>query len=338
MTALDSRTWLAWGVAGMAPLLVARNPVILLQLLGTVLIVRWLCTPDASLRWRWIVRIALVFSVVGVVFNALTVRTGNQVAFHIAGLNWNITWNAIVYGLVASLAMVTLVLTGVTVASGLDWVALSRVLPRRLAPLATAGSVAWSFLPGASHALADIREAQAARGHAIRGARDLLPIVAPLLDTSLSRALTMSEALEVRGFGGTGADAGATRKYGYLWPILLLLGLLVGTYALSLGDMNFAILAVIAAGIGLVGILRTPPDAPATTRYRAQRLTRADAIVLICSAVSLTFFLTLFVANPSGIAFNPYPDLHLDALDFRFVLALVPLLAPVLYPAERPPL
>ncbi|MCO5219873.1 MAG: energy-coupling factor transporter transmembrane protein EcfT, partial [Thermomicrobiales bacterium] len=190
---MNSRTWLAWGVACMVPLLVARHPVILLQMLGTVLLVRWLCSPATVLRWQWILRIALVFAAIGVAFNALTVRTGNQIAFHVSVLGWNITWNAIVYGLVASLAMITLVLTGITVAAGLDWIELSRVLPRRLAPLAAAGSVAWSFLPGASHALADIREAQAARGHALRGVRDLLPIVVPLLDTSLSRALTMSE-------------------------------------------------------------------------------------------------------------------------------------------------
>lgn len=335
MTALDSRTWIVWGVACMTPLLVARNPVILLQMLGTVLIVRWLCIPDTSLRWRWIVRIALAFSVIGVVFNALTVRTGNQVAFHINGIGWDITWNAIVYGLVASLAMVTLVLTGVTVASVLDWLALSRVLPRRLAPLAAAGSVAWSFLPGASHALADIREAQAARGHALRGVRDLLPIVAPLLDTSLSRALTMSEALEVRGFGSSGMQSSAPRRYVSLWPILLLSGLLVATYALSLGDARFAVFSMLVAGIGLIGVIRTPPETHITTRYRDQRLTKADTVVLVCSTVSVIAFVVLFIAEPVGVTFNPYPDLVVDPPDFRFMLVLTLLLAPVIYPVDR---
>lgn len=332
---MNSRTWLAWGIACMVPLLVARHPVILLQMLGTVLLVRWLCSPATAMRWQWILRIALVFAAIGVVFNALTVRTGNQVAFRIDAFGWDITWNAIIYGLVASLAMVTLVLTGITMAAGLDWIELSRVLPRRLAPLAAAGSVAWSFLPGASHALADIREAQAARGHALRGVRDLLPIVAPLLDTSLSRALTMSEALEVRGFGGSATLSPAHRARIPMWSIILVLGALVATYAVSLGDGRFAAVATGIALLGLIGILRSPTTVPPTTRYREPKQQQADILVQVASGIALVLFLVLFMTNPNGVVFNPYPDIVLDPPDYRYVLVSSLLLAPALYPADR---
>src|SRR5690606_12556321 len=114
-----------------------------------------------------------LFAAIGVIFNALTVRSGNQVAFKLPVLDWSITWNAIAYGVVSGVAMVTLVLVGITTAAGLNWIALTRVLPPRLAPLAVSGSVAWSFLPSASQAFTDIREAQAARGHQIRSGRDV---------------------------------------------------------------------------------------------------------------------------------------------------------------------
>ena len=162
MTPLDSRAWLVWGLACMVPLLMSRHPVIVVQLLLVVITVRVACLPPAAMRWRWIGRLALLFAAGGVVFNALTVRTGNQVAFVLPGAGWEITWNAIAYGLVSGLAMITLVLTGITLAAGLDWIALTRVLPQRFAPLAVSGSVAWSFLPGASQAISEIREAQVA--------------------------------------------------------------------------------------------------------------------------------------------------------------------------------
>ena len=56
-----------------------------------------------------------------------------------------------------------------------------RLLPERMAALAVAGSVAWSYLPRTTAALVEIREAQMARGYRPRGIRDAAPLVIPLL-------------------------------------------------------------------------------------------------------------------------------------------------------------
>ncbi|MCA9835045.1 MAG: energy-coupling factor transporter transmembrane protein EcfT [Thermomicrobiales bacterium] len=331
MTRLDSRTWCFWGIATMVPMLVARHPIVVLELLGIVLLVRWLCMPRVDMRWSWIVRIAIIFAVIGVLFNALTVRSGDQVAFQLG--SWDITWNAIAYGFVSGIAMVTLVLTGITVAAALDWIALMRVLPRRIAPLAASGSVAWSFLPGASQAITDIREAQAARGHQLRGGRDLLPIVVPLLDTSLSRALTMSEALEVRGFGAaTPTTSERTSRIGF-WSALCLGGGLMLAYAISLADMRYVWPSAAAFLVGLTGLVRSPTQANITTRYREQHLSRQDWIITLASILSLSIFLVVFITNPGGVAFSPYPNLELVAPDYRAILALALLLVPAAFPA-----
>lgn len=332
MTSLDSRTWLTWGCCCMVPLLISRHPAIILELLLLVITVRFVCLPQAAMRWRWIIRVALLFAVVGVVFNALTVRTGNQVAFDVIG--WSITWNAIVYGLVSGVAMITLVLTGITTAAGLDWIALTRVLPGRLAPLAVSGSVAWSFLPGASQALGEIREAQAARGHHIRSGRDVLPIIVPLLDGSLGRALTMSEALEARGFGASGDEPGRTSRWTPVWGTACILGVLSMAYAISLGDQRLILPAVGLSIIGVIGILRSPQPMERTTRYREHQLQVADRIVIATALAALIMFLSLAAGNFDSITFNPYPDLELPALDFRLLLALFLLLTPAFFPAS----
>lgn len=332
MTALDSRTWCIWGVAMMVPLLVTRHPLVILELLGIVVLVRWLCLPSGDLRWGWIARIAVIFAAIGIVFNALTVRSGNQIAFSLG--SWDITWNAIAYGFVSAIAMVTLVLTGITVAAALDWIALMRVLPRRIAPLAASGSVAWSFLPGASQAITDIREAQAARGHRLRGGRDLLPIVVPLLDTSLSRALTMSEALEVRGFGASVSSDAEPKSKSAFWSALLIAGGLVLAYAVSLADMRYVWPSALVCVVGVIGLVRSPLPTAVTTRYREQHLSQPDWVVIIASAISLLAFLVLFFVDPSGVSFSPYPDLELTAPDYRVILGLALLLAPAAFPAH----
>jgi energy-coupling factor transport system permease protein len=319
----------------MVPLLISRHPLIVVELLLVIITVRVVCLPPVAMRWRWIARLALLFAAIGVVFNALTVRTGNQVAFELPGVGWEITWNAIVYGLVSGLAMVTLVLAGITTAAGLDWIALTRVLPKRLAPLAVSGSVAWSFLPGASQAINDIREAQAARGHRLRGARDMLPIVVPLLDGSLGRALTMSEALEARGFGAVTQIPAPGRNLTSLWSALVVLGALSVAYAISLGDTRLLWPAIALVVVGGAGIARSPQTAARTSRYREHRLHRADYVVIGAAIISLVAFLAGASGNFNAITFNPYPDLELPPVDYRLLASLALLIAPALYPVRR---
>lgn len=333
MNTLDSRTWLLWGISCMVPLLISRHPVLIAQMVVMVIAVRVVCLPPTALRWGWIVRVAAVFAVIGIVFNALTVRSGNQIAFEIPGLEWTVTWNAIAYGAVSGLAMLALVLVGVTTAAGLDWIALTRVLPRRLAPLAVSGSVAWSFLPAASQSFAEIREAQAARGHQIRSGRDVLPIMVPLLDGALGRALAMSETLEARGFGASAAaTATPTRSWLPLFSALVVVGGVLAAYALGLGQAPLLWPALAVAALGVVGLVRTPSMQTPTSRYREYALTRADVIVMIASVGALVAFLALAAGDPAAIVFNPYPDLELPALDYRLLLALSPLLTPALFP------
>lgn len=336
MSPLDSRTWTVWGGCCMVPLLIGRHPVMILELLLIVVVVRLVCIPPASVRWGWIIRVAAVFAALGVVFNALTVRSGNQIAFHLPILDWPITWNSVAYGIVSGMAMVCLVLIGTTTAAGLDWIALTRVLPARFATLAVSGSVAWSFLPSASQAFAEIREAQSARGHQLRSGRDVLPIVIPLLDGSLGRALTMSEAMEARGFGAskqTQAETPFRRGRTSLFGVCLIVGLLLLAYAISLDTHSLYMPALILTIAGLVGFWQSPSDSRSTTRYREHRLHTPDAVVIGASVIALLAFLMLASADARAIAFNPYPILELPAIDYRLLLALAPLIAPALYPA-----
>lgn len=334
MNQLDSRTWLVWGICCMVPMLIGRHPMLVLAMLCIVIAVRMVSVPPTSVRWGWIIRISAIFAAVGVVFNALTVRSGNQVAFHLPFLDWIVTWNAIVYGLVSGFAMVTLVMIGVATAAGLDWIALTRVLPARMASLAVSGSVAWSFLPSASRAFTDIREAQAARGHQIRTGRDVLPILVPLLDGSLGRALTMSETLEARGFGASGTVASG-RNTTAIFGLFAIVGALLAAFAISMSAQILLSVSLAMFAIGLIGYFVSPSDSRRTTRYRQHRLARADIVVMVGAMLSLAAVLLIATRQPETIIFNPYPNLEVQAIDFWLLLALVPLLGPALFPYQE---
>lgn len=329
---LDSRTWLVWGLCAMVPMLVSRHPLIVLEMLTIVMAVRLVWAGRLVHGWSWIARMAGVFVVVGVLFNALTVHAGNQVLFIIPEgiplIGGRVTLNAVVYGLVSGVAMLTLVLTGTTVAAGMRWSELVRTLPPRVAPIAVAGSVAWSFLPGASRAFVDIRESQISRGHQIRGARDVPRLVVPLIEGGLERALTMSEALEARGFGasGTSGESSSAAR----WPALAAIaGLVIGAYALAMGrELVAALSAVVVVG-AVVILVRSGGQATARVeRYREERWSTADRVVAATAVPGLAGFLWRQATAGDAVVFNPYPNLDIPSLDVFMVLSLALLLVP----------
>lgn len=327
---LDSRAWLAWGVAAMLPMLILRHPLIVLEMLVIVLAVRMAWAGRLAHGWGWLARVAAAFVLVSVVFNALTVHAGRHVLFTIPPslplVGGVVTLNAVIYGLVTGIAVLVLVLTGTTIAAGLSWADLVRSLPARVAPLAVAGSVAWSFLPGASRAFVDIRESQASRGHRLRGARDVPQLVVPLIEGGLERALTMSEALEARGFGTSHAtSARATRR----WPSVALVGgLVTAAYAVALGRVPIAVAGVALAMVGAFILMRSGERGIARVRYRAARWSFADRAVAVAAGLSATGVLWRQATASSLSTFNPYPEITMPSLDPMMVLMLALLLLP----------
>jgi energy-coupling factor transport system permease protein len=334
---LDSRAWLLWGLAAMLPMLVSRHPLVVLQMLVIVVAVRLVWADRLARGWGWIARMAAVFVLVGVVFNALTVHAGDQVLFRIPDsiplVGGVVTLNAVVYGFVTGIAMLTLVLTGTTIAAGLAWSELVRSLPSRVAPLAVAGSVAWSFLPGASRAFVDIRESQASRGHRLRGARDVPQLVVPLIEGGLERALTMSEALEARGFGASPADEARRAPQGWT-SVVVIAGLVTSAYALAMGRGLIAFAGAAVAIAAAFVLARGGDRLTPKVRYRALRWSMPDRVVAGGAGLAAAGFLWRQAVSGEAAIFNPYPHLVLPPLDPLMVLFLAVLLVPaVITPA-----
>ena len=164
-----------------------------------------------------------------------------------------LTLNALIYGLLSAMAIFSIVAVSATLGATLDWSATMRLLPERMATLAVAGSVAWSYLPRTTAALVEIREAQTARGYRPRGIRDAAPLVIPLLAGGLERAMITAEALEARAFGAPLAPELAPRP----WQVASLLGGLVaaltGAFCLALGQLPVAGALLAMAATALSG-------------------------------------------------------------------------------------
>jgi energy-coupling factor transport system permease protein len=332
---LDPRAWLAWGAAASLPPLLGRNPFPLVATLVVVIGVRtaWAGQTERVGSWSGIVRLAVVFAALGVLFNVLTVRAGDRVLVTVPSsvpiLDGPITLNALVFGLLSALALVVLVLVGTTLGAVLDWPAVVRLLPDRLTTVAVAGSVAFAFVPQTAVAFREIREAQAVRGHRFRGVRDLVPLLVPLLTGGLERAVTMAEALESRAFGAPVVPDGERRRLRSLATAVGLGAGAVAVYLLAVGRLIAAGVAFAIAGVALLIVLSGgKSDAPTRTRYRSPRWTRADTLTLGGAAIAGMTTLAAIAFDPASLRYEPYPDLLAPRVGLALILAQVGLLVP----------
>jgi energy-coupling factor transport system permease protein len=331
----------------MLPPLLGRNPWVLLEILVIVLVVRAIWIPPATAqRMGWFLRVAGAFVVIGVVFNLLTVHAGTTVLATLPG-SWpivggDLTLNALVYGVLGGVALFSLVLIGITVGTLVSWIDLFHALPPRLAPIAVTGSVAWSFLPQLAISWQNIREAHTMRGHRLRGARDILPLVTPLLASSLDRSLMMAEVLESRGFGALMAPASSTPPIhaarSRLAIVMGLVALAAGGYSLAVGMAASGALGL-AAGAGLVwaGVRAGGPPGPRRTRLRRHIWTRRDTLVVATAILAAIGTIAWTAIAPESASYRVYPDLALPTASPWMLLSVALLLTPAFLAGDAGP-
>lgn len=332
---LDPRVWLVWMAAVIVPALAARNPFPLLALLIVVVVVRaaWAPALARGTGWSFILRFAVIASLVSVLFNVLTAPFGDQILLELPGW-WPfgdvVTANALVYGLLSAVAVVVIILAGTTAGLLADWPELLRSVPARFLPLAVAGSVAWAFVPQTVATLRDIRDAQRVRGISLASTRTLVPILVPLLATSLERATTMAEALESRGFGGSADRFGTVASYRGLRSFAAPVGLttmVVGAYLL-LDGMARAGSVVIITGLVVLLVSLSGRDAGLRSRYRRRVWRRRDTLVLSTAVLGLTATGWSLVTEADALRYSPYPDIAIPTASIPLILVLGLLLAP----------
>jgi energy-coupling factor transport system permease protein len=342
--------WGFWLAAALVGLSVTRNPLYLALIL--------LCIAFVALAWqggqtirlpggkRPIPPFKLAVFMIGLaaLFNALTSHIGETRLFTIPGrlplLSGAVTLEALVYGVINGLVLAGMFASFAVLSQVLPVQALVRMIPRAYYPVAVVTSIAVTYVPTTLRQFQQVREAQAVRGHRLRGLRDWLPLLVPLLVGGLEHALQLAEAMTARGFASQPSpESSAQPRPAQMWRRLvqprlaLLLGplLLVGGWLLRLaGYSGLAGVALMLLGAGLVtgGLWKMGRSVP-RTNYRSWRWHSQDTLVLLGALLVLAAFLMPGpVSLPDTRWYNPYPALALPAFDAWLGLAILGLLAP----------
>ena len=327
---MSSIVWFTWAVVVMLIALSTRNPLVLALLLLVIAVVRERARSNKQ-RGLSILRFALVAVPLSAIFNAFSVHFGDTVLFTIPGnlpvFSGAVTLEALVYGAVNGLMLTTVLAAFSTLNMAVaprEWM---RFAPRSYQSVGMTMSIALSLAPQISKRVRDVREAQAIRGHRVRGLRDWLPLWMPLLTGGLEQSMQLSEAMVARGFGAAQAEASSSTRQIALAVglVLVLVGWLI---QMVWPPLNVAAIALLACGAGIVvlSVMRNGKSSPRTS-YREHRMRPRD---WACVALCVLAAVVALIVAPQSLAYYPYPTLTLPQFDVAVGGGLLLLLGPAI--------
>lgn len=332
--ALHAVAWVCWLTAVVLVLSITRNPLyvgLVLLWVATVTVIMQMVRPLPPPFFSPL-RFGLVVVLLAALFNGLNVHVGTTVLFvlpaRIPLIGGPITLEAWVYGAVNGLVLSALFAAFTLVTRVLTVRELIGLLPRAYYPVAVVATIAFSFAPLTLRQLQTIREAQAVRGHRMRGVRDWLPLFLPLLLSGLERALQLAEAMTARGFADTAEQAhdGQTR----LLLLLGLVGVVVSLWLRLVGQAGILSLAMLLGGCALVaGALWQVGRRTTRTRYRPMPFRLVDGAVVGSALLTALLFLAPWPGlDRLSLFFYPYPTLTWPTVALPLALATWGLLTP----------
>jgi energy-coupling factor transport system permease protein len=326
---LNARAWLIWLAAALIVAMTATNPLYLIIVLMCVALVRASHGTGNTRLPAWRFGLAVVgFSTV---YNALLTHVGDTVLVTLPQaiplVGGRITLEAAAFGASRGLALWTILAVSSVLNDILSPYELVRLTPRFLRQAGLVVSITLAFVPQTLRSFRQVREAQAIRGHQLRGIRDLVALLVPLLADSLEKAVQLAEAMEARGYGNSKSQTSNFKAQTLMMAGLsgMLLGWLVEAYWRN--GIGWAMIAASAMAFA-IGMRMIAASAPRTTHYKRQVWSARDTLLAVSSAIPLAGVLAVTMLDPQTLAFYPYPRVALPPFDVRLGLILALLGAP----------
>lgn len=327
-----SLLWVIWMFISLIVMLSMRNPI---YLLIAVLSLSLVGSRLAEQRGRkgWLSQTSgflatMIF--LSALINTLFTHTGQTVLFSLPE-SWflvggNITIESMIYGSINGLLIGSLYLIFSILNLALSISQMTRLIPPAFQPITMIITVALSFYPSIQQRTLEIKEAQLIRGNPMKKLSDWLPLLMPLLTSSLEKAITLSESMTARGFSSRPANKQAN---------LDLAILVVGTFLIFSGWMlslyHYPVfvqrLLYSLGGIAIISFFIWTNSRKKITRLRKETWLKKDYLALaflIILSVSLSIGM-LWLNFNEQLTFSPYPALSLPKITLTGIcLALLP--------------
>lgn len=335
-------SWFIWLAVVLVIISTTRNPLYLLILLLTLNVVASIVDQarqrQAGKQFMQHspmlfapLRFAAVVVFLAGLFNALISRFGDTVLFSLPEaiplIGGAVTLEAIAFGVINGLIIACFFTAFTIFNTAVPIHALLRYVPRAFFPVAVVVTIAITFLPGTLQQAQRIREAQAVRGHRVRGLRDGVALFVPLLVSGLERALQLAEAMTARGFARAESEPGNAARFGI---VAGLSAVLAGWLMRLLWGLNWPGLSLILGGTALIGgIFWVLGQRSPRSNYRRDRWSMRDGVIIGGTLLPGLIFLGLIPGIDQGsLRYNTYPLLELPPFALIPALVLLMLLIP----------
>jgi len=308
-------SWILWLTAHLILLFSARNPIYILVTLAGLLISGSRMTQKKN-RPFWLLqnlRFLLTMVALSTLINALFTHTGDSILFTLPE-SWLlvggvITLESAVYGAINGLVIGTLYLLFNVLNQALTIKQIIHLIPRAFYPMAMTITVALTFFPSIQQRTMEIKEAQMIRGNRMKKIKDWLPILIPLLVTSLESAILLSESMTARGFHVR--QGSKTANLATIELVLAAFTVFSG-WILSLYDYPewLSLLLYILGGLLLIFILTCEGRQTRITRFHQEVWHLKDVLASVFFSLMLVGLIILMLrdALPS-LSYSPYPSL-----------------------------
>lgn len=329
---IHSTIWILWLILVMTFTLATRNPVYLIILLSSLFLLgNKLASKNNFDRWFMSnLKFILTMILLSTLINALFAHVGSTILITIPRtwplVGGNITLESMIYGAINGLIIGALFLLFNIINLALSIKQITRLIPRAFAPVAMTVTIALTFFPSIQQRTREIKEAQMIRGNPMKNMTDWLPILIPLLVSSLENAIQLAESMTARGF----------HKQTSVGSPFVLVSFLIAAFTIFSGWIlqiyqypSWIYFSLFILGFGLTGLtLLMIGNQSKTTRYQQEPWRSADVITgSIITLLIVSFVFLVWRGHLASLDYSPYPRLTPPILQLIAIFySLVPIL------------
>lgn len=324
-------SWLAWLLASIIILLTTRNPLLLLVILVQLLALGVQMTEFGN-RKRWLGQnlsfigtMLLLSSLINFIFT----HSGNTVLFSLPDdwflIGGKFTLESLLHGTINGLVISSLYLTFTLFNKALSVEQLTRLIPTAFYPLTLIITISLTFFPSIQERTAQIKEAQMIRGNPMKKLSDWLPILIPLMVTSLENAVQLAESMTARGFQvqDEGQNSPKALIFLILSTFLVFSGWLLSLFSYPTWvSWAFYLIAFLIIAL----LFFTLSSRVNIVHLHKDQWQKGDFFAVILFGMVFIFMAVLIISqNIDFLSFTPYPTLHFPTLPIAaWLLGLVP--------------
>ncbi|MBW6464963.1 MAG: energy-coupling factor transporter transmembrane protein EcfT [Brevefilum sp.] len=329
---MNAIVWILWLTATMTFTLTTRNPLYIMIVLGGLFGLGNRLAKERNMT-PWVLpnlRFLLTMILLSTLINGLFSHVGNTALFSIPQswplIGGDITLESLIYGVINGLVIGTLYILFNTINLALSTKQITRLIPHAFHPIAVVITIALTFFPSIQQRAREIKEAQMIRGNPMKKISDWIPIMIPLLVSSLENAILLAESMTARGF----------HKQTELQSPRALVSLILAAFMIFSGwilqmyrfpSLFFISLYILGTSLVTITLLTIGKQAN-VTRYHQETWTKTSMFSAALIGIYIAGFAFLaLIGRLSTLGFSPYPRLHLPAIQtLGLIFSLIPLL------------